>query len=108
MSGEVVQDSEWLQKVLPTILSRCQRFDLKPIPAPLIIERLKKIAVEEKITVTEAALACIARMAERCARETAGDVEWVFLNGGFASLPDYGHVVSWEICALDTSFDPDF
>jgi len=53
-----------VQKVLPTILSRCQRFDLKPIPAPLIIERLKKIAVEEKITVTEAALACIARMAD--------------------------------------------
>ena len=53
-----------VQKVLPTILSRCQRFDLKPIPAPLIIERLKKIAAEEKITVTEAALACIARMAD--------------------------------------------
>jgi DNA polymerase-3 subunit gamma/tau len=52
------------QKVLPTILSRCQRFDLKPIPSELIIERLKKIAVDEKIKVTDGALACIARMAD--------------------------------------------
>ena len=52
------------QKVLPTIVSRCQRFDLKPIPAPLIIERLKKIAAAEKIEVTEAALSCVARMAD--------------------------------------------
>jgi DNA polymerase-3 subunit gamma/tau len=52
------------QKVLPTIVSRCQRFDLKPIPPELIIERLKKIAVEEKITVSDGALACIARLAD--------------------------------------------
>src|SRR5471032_1325051 len=45
-----------VQKVLPTIISRCQRFDLKPIPSPLIIARLQKIAAEEKITVTDAAL----------------------------------------------------
>src|SRR5690606_25428701 len=52
------------QKVLPTIISRCQRFDLKPIPNHLIIERLKKIATEEKITVSDEALACIARLAD--------------------------------------------
>jgi len=52
------------QKVLPTIVSRCQRFDLKPIPPELIIERLKKIAVEEKIIVSDGALACIARLAD--------------------------------------------
>jgi DNA polymerase-3 subunit gamma/tau len=52
------------QKLLPTIISRCQRFDLKPIPNDLIIERLKKIATEEKIRVSEEALACIARLAD--------------------------------------------
>ena len=52
------------QKVLPTIVSRCQRFDLKPIPAPLIVERLKRIAKAEGIEVTDGALACIARMAD--------------------------------------------
>jgi len=53
-----------VQKVLPTIISRCQRFDLKPISVELIVERLKKIAAAEKITVSPAALASIARMAD--------------------------------------------
>ncbi|HEY4301211.1 MAG TPA: DNA polymerase III subunit gamma/tau [Candidatus Didemnitutus sp.] len=53
-----------VQKVLPTILSRCQRFDLKPIPAELIVQRLKKIAAAEKIKVSDAALASIARLAD--------------------------------------------
>ena len=53
-----------VQKVLPTIISRCQRFDLKPIPTELIVQRLKKIAVAEKIKVSDAALQSIARMAD--------------------------------------------
>jgi DNA polymerase-3 subunit gamma/tau len=53
-----------VQKVLPTILSRCQRFDLKPITDDLIIERLKAIAAAEKIKIDDAALACIARLAD--------------------------------------------
>jgi len=52
------------QKVLATIVSRCQRFDLKPIPAGLIVERLHAIATKEKVKVTPEALACIARMAD--------------------------------------------
>jgi len=53
-----------VQKVLPTIISRCQRFDLKPITVELIVERLQKIALAEKIKVSAAALASIARMAD--------------------------------------------
>ena len=53
-----------VQKVLPTIISRCQRFDLKPIAADLIVGRLQQIAKAENITVTDEALACIARMAD--------------------------------------------
>ena len=52
------------QKVLPTIVSRCQRFDLKPIPPELIVERLRRIAQEENVQVADAALACIARLAD--------------------------------------------
>src|SRR2546421_1701401 len=37
------------QKVLPTILSRCQRFDLHRIPANLIAQHLQFIAGKEKI-----------------------------------------------------------
>ncbi|HEY7002503.1 MAG TPA: DNA polymerase III subunit gamma/tau [Candidatus Udaeobacter sp.] len=52
------------QKVLQTILSRCQRFDLHRIPANLIAERLQLIAGKEKISLEPAAAHAIARGAE--------------------------------------------
>ena len=52
------------QKVLPTILSRCQRFDLHRIPANLIAEHLQMIAKKEKIKIEPAAAHSIARGAE--------------------------------------------
>ncbi|HEY4270624.1 MAG TPA: DNA polymerase III subunit gamma/tau [Candidatus Udaeobacter sp.] len=52
------------QKVLPTILSRCQRFDLHRIPANLIAQHLQFIAKKEKITLQPAAAHAIARGAE--------------------------------------------
>jgi DNA polymerase-3 subunit gamma/tau len=52
------------QKVLPTILSRCQRFDLHRIPANLIAQHLQFIAGKEKITLEPAAAHSIARGAE--------------------------------------------
>ena len=51
-------------KVLPTIISRCQRFDLRRIPVPLIMARLRQIADAEKLYVEDAALAGIARAAD--------------------------------------------
>ena len=52
------------QKVLPTILSRCQRFDLHRIPANLIAKHLQFIAGKEKITLEPKAAHAIARGAE--------------------------------------------
>ena len=52
------------QKVLPTILSRCQRFDLRRIPAPLIAAHLQKIADHEQIALAGDAADAIARGAE--------------------------------------------
>jgi DNA polymerase III subunit gamma/tau len=52
------------QKVLPTILSRCQRFDLHRIAANLIAKHLQFIAGKEKITLEPAAAHAIARGAE--------------------------------------------
>jgi len=52
------------QKVLPTILSRCQRFDLHRIPANLIAQHLQFIAHNEKFSLEPAAAHAIARGAE--------------------------------------------
>jgi DNA polymerase-3 subunit gamma/tau len=53
-----------VQKVLPTILSRCQRFDLRRIPAELIAQHLQYISGEEHITLEPAAARAIAKGAE--------------------------------------------
>jgi len=52
------------QKVLPTIVSRCQRFDLHRISANLIASHLQLIAGKEKIKLESAAAHAIARGAE--------------------------------------------
>ena len=51
-------------KVLPTVVSRCQRFEFRPIPDHQIIERLKQIIAAEDVTVDDGALRTIARMAD--------------------------------------------
>lgn len=52
------------QKVLPTILSRCQRFDLRPISAKKIMEHLRTICDVEKVDISDDAIFAIARGAE--------------------------------------------
>ncbi len=53
-----------VHKLPATILSRCQRFDLRRIPDALIAEHLQKICEWEKIDAEPAALHAIARHAE--------------------------------------------
>jgi DNA polymerase-3 subunit gamma/tau len=50
-------------KVLPTIISRCQRFDLKRISQKAIAERLGAICQAEKVVVEPAALNAVSRAA---------------------------------------------
>jgi len=51
-------------KILPTILSRCQRFDLRPIPTEIIAKHLVNIASNEGVTLTQEAAYAIATVAE--------------------------------------------
>lgn len=94
-----------VQKVLPTIISRCQRFDLKPIAADLIVGRLKQIATEEKIEVTDEALACIARMADGGLRDAQSIFDqMISFCGTEITEPDvldvYGLVSSETVAGL--------
>jgi len=63
------------EKVLPTILSRCQRFDLRRIPTPLIVEHLGRIAQQEKVELDEAALHAIARGADGGMRDAQSTLD---------------------------------
>jgi DNA polymerase-3 subunit gamma/tau len=94
-----------VQKVLPTILSRCQRFDLKPIPAELIAGRLRSIAASERVKVDEAALACIARLADGGMRDAQSILDQMiaFCGGEIAEadvLDVYGLVAEAKVAEL--------
>ena len=51
-------------KILPTILSRCQRFDLRPIPTELIAKHLLHIANNEGVALDDAAAWAVAKGAD--------------------------------------------
>ena len=53
-----------------TILSRCQRFDFKRVPVAKIIIRLREIADKEKVTISDSALALIARKGDGSMRDS--------------------------------------
>ena len=52
-----------------TILSRCQRFDFRRIPQEAIVGRLKYISSEEKINISDDALALIASLSDGAMRD---------------------------------------
>jgi DNA polymerase-3 subunit gamma/tau len=93
------------QKVLPTIISRCQRFDLKPIPSALIAQRLRLISDKEKVKVTDGALSCIARMADGGMRDAQSILDqMISFCGSDITEPDvldvYGLVSAERISEL--------
>ncbi len=63
------------EKVLVTILSRCQRFDLRRIPSALIVKHLAWIAEREGVTVDDAALQAIARGADGGMRDAESTLD---------------------------------
>jgi DNA polymerase-3 subunit gamma/tau len=63
------------EKVLPTILSRCQRFDLRRIPAALIVKHLAHVAKLEKVKIDEPALYAIARGADGGMRDAESTLD---------------------------------
>lgn len=59
-------------KVLPTILSRVQRFDFKRISVDEIVHQLKKISTDEGITIDNESLHVIAKKADGALRDALG------------------------------------
>ncbi len=59
-------------KILPTILSRCQRFDFRRIKVDEIVSRLRFIAQEEDIIIDDESLHVIAKKADGALRDALG------------------------------------
>ena len=70
-----------IRKVPVTVLSRCQRFDLKRIEPEVQMALLRKIATAEGAQITDGALALIARAAEGSARDATSLLDQAISNG---------------------------
>jgi len=93
------------QKVLPTIVSRCQRFEFRPISDSLIAERLALIAKTEGIEVDAETLEAVARMANGGMRDAQSILDQLisFCGKRIALenvLDVYGMVSSADVNAL--------
>ncbi len=59
-----------IHKVPETILSRCQRFNFKRIPAKIIYDRLEKVSTAEGVSITDENLMIIASLADGSLRDS--------------------------------------
>lgn len=59
-----------VHKLPKTILSRCQKYDFKPVPQIEVLNLLKEVAQAENITYDEEALFLIAQAGEGCVRDS--------------------------------------
>jgi len=70
-----------IRKVPITVLSRCQRFDLRRVDAGLLTAHLRGIARKEDVTIDDDALAMIARAAEGSVRDSLSILDQAIAHG---------------------------
>ena len=73
-----------IRKVPITVLSRCQRFDLRRVDAALLVQHLAGIAGKEAITAEPEALGLIARAAEGSVRDALSLLDQAIAHAGGA------------------------
>ncbi len=82
-----------VHKVLATIISRCQRFDLTPISTNLIAEQLKKIATDQQVKISEDALFSLAKAAEGGMRDAQSLLDQMI---AFFAVGNKDHLITDE------------
>lgn len=70
-----------IRKLPVTVLSRCQRFDLKRVEADVLVAHLDKLVKAEDCTAEEGALALIARAAEGSVRDSLSLLDQAIAHG---------------------------
>jgi DNA polymerase-3 subunit gamma/tau len=93
------------EKMPATILSRCQRFDLRRIPSSLIVSHLRQIATQESVKIDDPALEAIARGADGGMRDAQSALDQLisFCGGDIAEadvLSMFGLAAQGQILAL--------
>ncbi len=70
-----------IRKVPVTVLSRCQRFDLRRVEAGTLVNHLRKISASEDVEIEDEALALIARAAEGSVRDAMSLLDQAMAHG---------------------------
>jgi DNA polymerase-3 subunit gamma/tau len=76
-----------IRKVPVTVLSRCQRFDLKRVDRDELAAHLKRIAEKEAAKIEDDGLALIARAAEGSVRDALSLLDQAIVQGGDSDAP---------------------
>lgn len=92
-------------KIIPTILSRCQIFDFRPIPEVDIVQQLQYIAKKEGITADEEALHLISEQSEGSFREALHAFDKIVAFGGGKQLSKEGVLRNLQILDYTYYFD---
>jgi len=71
-----------IRKVPLTVLSRCQRFDLKRVPQDVLVAHFGRIAELEKIEISPEALALVAQAADGSVRDGLSMLDQAIAHGG--------------------------
>jgi DNA polymerase-3 subunit gamma/tau len=82
-----------VDKLPVTVLSRCQRFDLKRIPAPLLAEHFASICVKEGVEAQPEALAMVAEAAEGSVRDGLSILDQAIAHADLAGDAEAGKTV---------------
>ena len=90
-----------IRKVPITVLSRCQRFDLRRVDAALLVKHLQGIAEKEAITAEPEALALIARAAEGSVRDALSLLDQAIAHAGAESGAGNAKVIAGPVRAED-------
>ncbi len=77
-----------IRQVPVTVLSRCQRFDLRRIEPEIMIALLRKIASSEGAEITDEALALVTRAAEGSARDATSLLDQAISHGAGETTAD--------------------
>lgn len=94
-----------VHKVIPTIISRCQRFDFSKVSIPNIVSRLQYVCEQEKISISKEALVLIAQLSDGGMRDSLSILDQCIAYAGQEiTLNDvrtiYGVVTKQDISSL--------
>jgi DNA polymerase-3 subunit gamma/tau len=81
------------QRVLPTIISRCQRFDFRRIPLEAMVQHLQDIAGKESININREAVLTVAQIAQGGLRDAESMLDQLSLLPGEVTIAQVWNLV---------------